>query len=123
MTALIIFILIVIGLNLIPYLTKWDFPVVEKAINRVLIITTATFIVLTILVFCGYKLKGVYSNPIIGVIFITTTILYFVLVKSTKRKLLAVVIIMPLILTSLIMLSFSRTIYESKIADGYKIKV
>ena len=123
MTALIIFILIVIGLNLIPYFTKWDFPEVEKAINRVLIITTATFIVLTTLVFCGYKLKGVYLNPIIGVIFITTTILYFVLVKSTKRKLLEVVILMPLILISLITLSFSRTIYESKIADGYKIKV
>ena len=123
MTALIIFILIVIGLNLIPYLTKRDFPVVEKAINRVLIFSTVAFLVLTALVFCGYKLKGIYSNPIIGVIFITITILYFVLAKSTKKKLFAVVILTPLILISLVTLLFGRTIYESKIAEGYKIQV
>ena len=123
MTALIIFILIVIGLNLIPYLTKWDFPVVEKAINRVLIFSTVAFLVLTALVFCGYKLKGIYSNPIIGVIFITITILYFVLAKSTKKKLFAVVILTPLILISLVTLLFGRTIYESKITEGYKIQV
>lgn len=123
MTALVIFILIVIGLNLIPHLTKWNFPKVEKEIYRILILTTVTFFVLTVLFFNGYKLKGLYSNSIIGIIFITTTITYFVLAKSTKRKLITVVILIPLILLSLFTLLFGRTIYESKIADGYKIQV
>ena len=123
MTALVIFILIVIGLNLIPHLTKWNFPKVEKTIYRILILTTVTFFVLTVLSFNGYKLKGLYSNSIIGIIFITTAITYFVLAKSTKRKLIKVVILIPLILLSLFILLFGRTIYESKIADGYKIQV
>ncbi len=123
MTALVIFILIVIGLNLFPHLTKWNFPKAEKAINRILVFTTAAFFVLTVLSFNGYKLKGLYSNSIIEIIFITTTIIYFVLAKSTKRKLITVVILIPLILLSLFTLLFGRTIYERKIADGYKIQV
>ncbi|MEX1001525.1 MAG: hypothetical protein WDZ35_05370 [Crocinitomicaceae bacterium] len=123
MTALVIFILIVIGLNLIPQLTKWNFPKVEKAINRILILITVIFVVLTILLFNGYKLKGLYSNLTIGIIFITTTIIYFALVKNSKRKLITVVILVPLILLSLFTLLFGRTIYESKITDGYKIQV
>jgi len=52
-----------------------------------------------------------------------TTIIYFALVKNTTRKLITVVILIPLILLSLFTYLFGRTIYESKIADGYKIQV
>lgn len=123
MTALLTFILIVVGLNLIPHLTKWNLPKAEKAINRILVLTAVTFFIFTVLSFNGYKLKGLYSNLIIGIIFISTTIVYFVLAKSTKRKLIMVVILIPLILLNLFALLFGRIIYESKIADGYKVQV
>ena len=123
MTAIAIFILIVIGLNLIPQLTKWNFPKTEKAINRILVFTTVAFFVLTVLSFNGYTLKGLYSNSIIGFLFIATTIIYFVFAKNARRKLITVVILMPLILLTLFTFLFGRTIYESKIADGYKIQV
>ena len=123
MTAIAIFILIVIGLNLIPHLTKWNFPKMEKVINRILVLITVTFFVLTVLSINGYKLKGLYSNLAIGTIFLTTTIIYFALVKNTKRKLITVVILIPLILLSLFTYLFGRTIYESKIDDNYKIQV
>lgn len=123
MTAIAIFILIIIGLNLIPQLTKWNFPKTEKAINLTLFYTTVTFFVLTVLAFKGYTLKGLYSNTIIGLLFIATTIIYSVLTKNTRRKLITVLILIPLILLSVFTFLFGRTIYESKIADGYKIQV
>lgn len=123
MTVLVIFVLIVIGLNWIPQLTKWNFPKMENVINRMLVLITVTFFVLTVLSFNGYKLKGLYSNLAIGIIFLMTTIIYFALVKNTRRKLITVVILIPLILLSLFTYLFGRTIYESKIADGYKIQV
>lgn len=123
MTVLVIFVLIVIGLNWIPQLTKWNFPKLENVINRMLVLITVTFFVLTVLSFNGYKLKGLYSNLAIGIIFLMTTIIYFALVKNTRRKLITVVILIPLILLSLFTYLFGRTIYESKIADGYKIQV
>ena len=123
MTVLVIFVLIVIGLNWIPQLTKWNFPKLENVINRMLVLITVTFFVLTVLSFNGYKLKGLYSNLAIGTIFLATTIIYFALVKNTRRKLITVVILIPLILLSLFTYLFGRTIYESKIADGYKIQV
>ena len=123
MTVLVIFVLIVIGLNWIPQLTKWNFPKMENVINRMLVLITVTFFVLTVLSFNGYKLKGLYSNLAIGIIFLMTTIIYFALVKNTTRKLITVVILIPLILLSLFTYLFGRTIYESKIADGYKIQV
>lgn len=123
MTALVLFILIVIGLNLIPNLTKWNFPKAEKAINRILVFTAMTFFIFTVLSFFGYKLKGLHSNSIIAFVFITSTIPYFGLVQSNKRKLISVAILFPLILLSLFSLLFGRTIYESSIADGYKIQV
>ena len=123
MTAIAIFILIIIGLNLIPQLTKWNFPKTEKAINRILVFITMTFFVLTVLSFNGYTLKGLYSNSVIGLLFIATTIIYFVLAKNTRKKLVGIVILIPLLLFSLFTFLFGRTIYENKIADDFKIQV
>jgi hypothetical protein len=123
MTAILIFIAIVIGLNLIPQLTKKKFPKTEKAVTQILILTTGTFLILTILLFNGFKLKGLYSNPIVGVAFILTSLFYFAAVKNTKRKILSVFLLTPLILLSLFTLLFGRKIYEQKIADNIKIEV
>ena len=123
MTAIAIFILIVIGLNLIPQLTKWHFTKTEKAINRILVFTTVIFIILTVLSFKGYTLKGLYSNSIIGLLFIAATVIFFVLAKNTSRKLITVAILTPFILISLYTLLFGRKMYENEISNGYKIQV
>ncbi len=104
-------------------MSKKNFPKAEKSITQILILATVIFLVLTTLMFYGYKLKGIYSNPTVGVVFILISLLYFAVVQNTKRKIIAVVLLTPLILLSLLTLLFGRTIYEVKTPDNYKIQV
>lgn len=94
----------------------------EKAIIQISGSTTGIFLIFTILLFNGYKLKGLHSNPTIGVIFILISLLYFAIAQNTKRKFITVVLLIPLIFLSLFTLLFGRTIYERKITDDYKIQ-
>lgn len=110
-------------LNLIPQLSKNNFQITGKVVIRMLIFTAMALMILTILQFNGFKIKGVYSNSIIGIVFTSASLLYFTVVKNTKRKLLSVLLLMPLILLSLFALFFGRTIYEKEIAADYKIEV
>ncbi|MCB0539635.1 MAG: hypothetical protein KDE33_19120, partial [Bacteroidetes bacterium] len=76
MTAIIIFIGLLIGLNCIPLLIKTTFPTVEKLIGRILIVSTILFLTFMVFEFNGYKLKGLYSFSTISWIFIVSTILF-----------------------------------------------
>jgi hypothetical protein len=95
----------------------------EKAINRILIFITVIFIVLTVLLYCGYMLKGFYTYIIIGFLFIASTIAYFILAKNTRRKRIKVIILCPVILYTLFDLSLKRPLFEHKIEDGFKIRI
>jgi len=123
MTAIILFIGLIIGLNCIPLLTKTTFPTVEKLIERILIASTILFLIFIAFEFNGYKLKGVYSFSTISWIFIVSTILYFALFKSTKRKILTVFLLTPLISLSILTLLIGQVVYEQKIDDTNKISV
>jgi ABC-2 type transport system permease protein len=123
MTAILIFIVIVIGFNLIPQLTRQKFPKTEKAVIQILTIISITFIILTVLMFNGFKLKGLYSNSIIGIIFILISLMYFALVKISRRKILIVILLIPMILVSLFTLIFGQKIAEYRINDTYRIDV
>src|SRR5690554_893440 len=123
MTAIIIFIGLLIGLNCIPLLTKTTFPTVEKLIGRILIASTILFLTFMVLEFNGYKLKGLYSFSTISWIFIVSTILFFALFKNTKRKILTVFLLTPLITLSILTLILGRVVYEHKIDETNKISV
>ena len=123
MTAILIFIVIIIGLNLIPQLTKKNFPKTEKAIIQILILTTVTFIILTILLFNGFKLKGLYSNSIIGLIFILISLSYFLIVKYTKRKLVSIFLLIPVVLLSIYLQVFNQTVGCFKITNDLNIVI
>ena len=123
MTAIIIFIGLIVGLNCIPLFTKKYFPKTEKVIVRILIASTILFLTFAIFEFNGYKLKGLYAFPTIGLTFIITTLLYFVLVKNTKKKILTVFILTPLIVLSIYTLLFARILKEFRVNDNTKIIV
>jgi hypothetical protein len=123
MTAIIIFIGLLIGLNCIPLLTKKTFPTVEKLIGRILIVTTILFLTFMVFEFNGYKLKGLYSFSIISWLFIVSTILFFALFKNTKKKMLTVFLLTPLIVLSILTLILGRFVYEQKIDKTNKISV
>jgi len=123
MTAILIFILIVIGFNLIPQLIKTRLPKTGKLVVRLLITFSTIFLALTILLFNGFKLKGLYSNFIIGLIFILICLAYFALIKNSKKKIITVLLLIPMIIVCLFTLLFGQKISEYKINDKYKIEV
>ncbi len=123
MTFVIIFIGLLIGLNCIPILTKRTFPKVEKILSRILIATTILFLTVMIFNFNGYRLKGLYSISIINWTFIILTILLFALFKNTKKKILTVILLVPLIMLCILTLIVGQVVYEKKIDENVKIAV
>ena len=123
MIAILIFILTIIGFNLVPGLTKKRFPKTEKLIERLLIYITITFLILIALSFNGIKLKGIYSNLIVGLIFILTSLLYFAINKNTTRKLISIVVLIPLILSSFYFQFFYHNLGRYKVNDDVDIVV
>jgi len=123
MIALIIFIVLIIGLNCIPLLIKKTFPTIEKIIRQILIVTTVLFLTFLIFEFSGYKLKGHYTFSIISWTFIISTILFFAVFKNTKKKILTVFVLTPLIVLSILTFVFGQIIYEKKIDENNKITV
>jgi ABC-2 type transport system permease protein len=122
--VLVIFITIIIGLNSIPFLIKRNFPKWENRIGKILIFSAIFFGLFTILSFEGYCIKGVYTYTIIGVIFILTTLSYFATVKYTKRKLIIVIIMSPIIFCAIFFLMILGEItVKLKINETYKIEI
>ena len=123
MTAIIIFIGLIIGLNFIPLLIKTTFPTVEKVVVIILISTTILFLTFGAFELYGYKLKGLYTFSTISWIFIVSTILFFALFKNTKKKILTVFLLTPLIVLSILTLILAQVVYEQKIDETNKISV
>jgi hypothetical protein len=123
MIAIIIFLGLIIGLNCIPLLTKATFPKVEKIVVRILIASTILFLTFTIFQFSGYRLRGLYTFPTFGWIFIISTVLFFAIFKNTKKKILTVCLLTPLIVLSILTLILGQIVYEKKIDETNKISV
>jgi hypothetical protein len=123
MTAIIIFLGLLIGLNCIPLLIRTTFPKVEKAVACMLIATTILFLIFGILELYGYRLKGLYTFSIITSTFIVSTIAYFAIFKNTKKKLISVFLLTPLIVLSILTLLLGQLVYENKIDETNKISV
>ncbi|ENA1795671.1 hypothetical protein ABF176_002518 [Flavobacterium psychrophilum] len=123
MTAIIIFIGLIIGLNCIPLLTKTTFPKVEKAVVRMLIAMTILFLTFGILGLYGYSLKGHYTFSTITWTFIVSTILFFALFKNTKRKILTVFLLTPLLVLSILTFILGQLVYERQLDDYNRISV
>jgi len=124
MTALIIFLGLIVGLNCIPLLTKTNLPKTQKVIVRLLIATTILFLTVLILLFNGYRLKGQYTFLTISLTFIVLTIIYFTLFKNTTTKILATIFLLtPLLVLSIYTLLFGRVLKEFDINNNTKIIV
>ena len=123
MIAIIIFIMIILGFNLIPGLAKKRFPKTEKLIERLLIYITITSLILLILSINGLKLKGIHSNFIIELIFIVTVLLYFSINKNTTRKVISIVFLLPLFLLSIYFQFFYKDLGRYKVKDDVNIIV
>lgn len=88
-----------------------------------LVVATTLFLTVSIFSFNGYRLKGQYTFTIIGLTFIGLTILYFALLKNTKRKIITVFLLAPIVVLSILILIIGQVVYEQKIDETNKISV
>lgn len=124
MTALIIFVGLIVGLNCVPVLTKKNFPKTEKVIVKLLVATTILFLTILIFAFNGYRLKGQYTFLTISLTFIGLTIVHFALFKNTTTKILTTTFILtPLLAVSIFTLLFGQVLKQFDINENSKIIV
>jgi len=123
MTAIIIFVGLIVGLNCIPLLTKSIFPKIEKAVVGILIVSTILLLTFVSFEYNGYKLKGYFILTAISWTFIASTIFFFALFKNTKRKIISVFLLTPLVALSILTLVIGQVVYEQKIDETNKISV
>lgn len=102
---------------------KTTYPKIEKVINRVLIASIILFLPFTFFESIGFRLKGLYTFPTIGLIFIFSGVLYFALFKNSKKKIVTVLILTPLIGLGIVTLSIGREIIGFKIDDTTRMSV
>ena len=88
-----------------------------------LIASSILFVTFTFFIFNGYILKGVYTYSIIIWSFIISTIIYFILFKNSKKKVLTVFLLTPLIVVSIFALIFGKVLKEFDINNETKIIV
>lgn len=123
MIVLIAFFGLIIGLCSIPFFTKSNLPKTEKVVIRLLLIFTALLLILFVFYFNGYHIKGKYTFPIIILIFIGCLVAYYVFIKNTIRKILMVILLIPLLALGIYTLIFSQTLNEFDVNDNTKIIV
>ena len=123
MTFILIIFGVLIGLNLIPELIKKEYPKTEKIIARIVFYATLIFLILILLSFVGIRFKGHYTNTIIGLTFLISSLIYFATNKNTKIKIISIVILFPLILLGFYFQFFNQNLGTYKVNDELNIKI
>lgn len=123
MTLILGFFGILIGLNLIPELIKKEYPKTEKIIARIVFYATIIFVILIFLSFVGIRFKGLYTNTIIGLTFLISSLIYFATNKNTRNKIISIVILFPLILVGFYFQYFNQNLGTYKVNDKLNIKI
>ncbi|MDY2588533.1 hypothetical protein [Winogradskyella aquimaris] len=123
MTFILIFFGILIGLNLIPELIKKEYPKTEKIITRIVFYTTIIFLILILLSLIGIRFKGLYTNRIIGLTFLVSSLFYFATKKNTRNKIISIVFLFPLILAGFYFQFFNQNLGTYKVNDELNIKI
>jgi len=123
MVLFLISLFIIAGLNLIPNITNFKSTEIEKNISLVLLSSLLLNLTIIVLFFNDIKIKGFYTNSIIGITFIITCLIFFTIVRNNWKKLLKVILLIPIIALTLFTLFFSQSIAKFKINQDYNIQI
>jgi len=123
MVIFLISLFIIAGLNLIPNITGFKSIEIEKKISIVLLSSLLLNIISLVLILNDIKFKGFYTNSIIGIIFIITCLLFFTIVDNNWKKILKVILLIPVIAITLITVFLSQQIAKFQINQEYNIEV
>lgn len=122
--SIIVFILLIVFLNCIPFFIKFSSPKTEKLIGKMLIFWSILFFVFFVFLYNGFRLKGQYPFNIIAFLFICILIFYFVLFKNTMIKILITTFVLtPLLVVSIFTLLFGQKLKEFDFNNNKKIIV
>ena len=123
MTFILILSIFLIGLNLIPELIKRDSNNLERAIRNILVVSTFLFLTVVFLPLVGLRLKGLFTSRLIGIVFLTTSLAYFAVNKNTRKKVVFVMTLLPLILLESFLLLMNENLGSYEVNDTLEIKV
>ncbi|WP_200979070.1 hypothetical protein [Echinicola sp. 20G] len=123
MIAAIIFILVLLGLNLIPQIRKNKNEKLDRTLSKLTLASTVIFAIVTLFYFNDLRLKGLYSIPAVNSVFVLTVLIYFVFVTNSRIKIISIPILTIFILLGLITTFFGRKTYETEIDGVHKIIV
>jgi ABC-2 type transport system permease protein len=119
----VLFVLVLVGLNLIPQIRKRKNQTVEFKISTLTAASTLVFSLVNLFYFNNLRLKGLYSIPIINLLFVLTVVIYFSFVTNSRLKIISIPILTVFILLGLLTTFFGQLKYEKKIDDTHKIMV
>ena len=88
-----------------------------------LIVATILFLTFGVFGLYGYSLKGFYTFSTIAWTFIISTILFFTLFKNTRRKILNVFLLTPLLVLSILTFILGQLVYERQLDENNRISV
>ena len=119
----VLFVLVLVGLNLIPQIRKRKNQTFEFKISTLTAASTLVFSLVNLFYFNNLRLKGLYSIPIINLLFVLTVVIYFSFVTNSRLKIISIPILTVFILLGLLTTFFGQLKYEKKIDDTHKIMV
>jgi ABC-2 type transport system permease protein len=122
MTFILILSLFLIGLNLIPELIKRDSDNLEKAVRNILVVSTFLFLTVVFLPLVGLRLKGLFTSRLIGIVFLTTSLAYFAVNENTWKKVVFVMVLLPILLESFLLL-MNKNLGSYEVNDTLEINV
>ncbi len=71
----------------------------------------------------GLRLKGLFTSRLIGIVFLTTSLAYFAMHKNTRKKVVFVMLLLPLILLESFLLLMNENLGSYEVNDTLEIKV
>ncbi len=89
---------------------KANFPKWEKVIKKISFYSLIGIIICILLLVFDFRFKGAYTNTIIGLTFVLSTILLFGLTKNTGTKVLSGILTIPMLLFGILSLIWEMPI-------------
>jgi ABC-2 type transport system permease protein len=87
---------VVFGISLILIITKHSFPILEKVVRRVALISLVGTAICILLLFFDLRLKGALTTSLISGVFVNSTILWFGLTQDSRVQLFTGLFVIPL---------------------------
>ncbi|MEL6561585.1 MAG: hypothetical protein AAFQ94_25580, partial [Bacteroidota bacterium] len=123
MTAIIVFIVIILGINTIPFLHKRQFPGIERILIQVGWLVTIIYLAFFIISFYGIKLRGSFLNAALGYTLLMSYLLIFGVVRPNSRKFIIVLVAIPVMILCLYIQVLNQSIYEHKFHKNLNLTI